>query len=301
MIDALPPADRLRRAAIEAAGLSCIIGVITLMFAGPAILAFLTTDLTKAPPNWLQEEGGVRNGMYSGGVPDFFGNGGDEDDPIVDVPDEDPTHKAAAGGAEPAPLTLATVTPIGVPTKKPAPKPPEKKPPATPKPTGSGGGEGAGTGSGSAEAASEGGTLARGSADAAKSTKPPKCGGANPQVVKINDTTYDVDRDLVEYYGASPARINTLGYGLGYNENGEKGWLIGGFGCSNPVYKAGLRSKDVLQFVNDKPVNNVFQLVGLWLQLKAKKSFEIQVLRKGKKMTFIYNVKDLPGGRPDGK
>ena len=116
------------------------------------------------------------------------------------------------------------------------------------------------------------------------------CSEPHPQITQIDPTHWRVEKDLVEYYTSSIPIFNTLGYSKKYDENGEKGWLIGGFGCKGPLYKAGLRSKDVIQEVNGKKTNTVAQIIGLWLFSKKKGLFEVKLLRKGKPMTLYYDV-----------
>jgi hypothetical protein len=116
------------------------------------------------------------------------------------------------------------------------------------------------------------------------------CAEPHPQIKQVDSTHWRVEKDLVEYYTSSIPIFNTLGYSRKYDENGQKGWLIGGFGCKGPLYKAGLRSKDVIQEVNGKKTNTVAQIIGLWLFSKKKGVFEVKLLRKGKPMTFYYDV-----------
>lgn len=116
------------------------------------------------------------------------------------------------------------------------------------------------------------------------------CTEPHPQIRQLDGTHWEVEKDLVEYYTSSIPIFNTLGYSKKYDENGVKGWLIGGFGCKGPLYKAGLRSKDVIQEVNGKKTNTVAQIIGLWLFSKKKGTFEVKLLRKGKPMTLYYEV-----------
>lgn len=150
---------------------------------------------------------------------------------------------------------------------------------------------------GSADAAGDGaGTTpeAAGQADAKpprKSGRSGKCAEPNPAIAKLGDTMWSVQRDLIDYYTANMERFNSLGYSHKWeDESGAKGWQIGGFGCSSPLWKAGLRSQDVIQEVNGKKTNNVVQLIGIWISQRKKADFEVRVLRKGEPVVLSYRV-----------
>lgn len=118
-----------------------------------------------------------------------------------------------------------------------------------------------------------------------------KCAETNPAIHKVASTTWTVERTLVDYYASSMDRFNSLGYSHKWTDDtGQKGWQIGGFGCSSPLWKAGLRSQDVIQLVNGKKTNNVLQLFGIWMSQRNKAKFEVQVLRKGKPMVLSYQI-----------
>lgn len=126
------------------------------------------------------------------------------------------------------------------------------------------------------------------------------CADPHPQITKVGDKHWQIEKDLVDYYTSSIAVFNTLGYSRKYDENDVKGWLIGGFGCKGPLYKAGFRSKDVIQLVNGHKTNNVAQILGVWLTSKKYGDFEIVFWRKGQVITHTYTVPkdEKPGKKP---
>jgi hypothetical protein len=117
-----------------------------------------------------------------------------------------------------------------------------------------------------------------------------RCGEAFPGVTKVADDSFHIDREVVDYYTASIARLNTLGYSRRYEEGEVKGWMVGGFGCKSPLWHGGLRARDVVQVVNGKKTNNVLQIFGLWAGQRNKDQFEVTVLRKGKLVTLHYTI-----------
>ena len=114
-----------------------------------------------------------------------------------------------------------------------------------------------------------------------KKGKSNRCATPHPNVRTGADGIIEVDRTLVEYYTASLNRFMELGYSEPYERNGIKGFFIGGFGCTSPVYKAGLRRGDVLMTVNGKNTRTWVGVYLLYKKLRKETDFEVQVLRKG--------------------
>ena len=147
--------------------------------------------------------------------------------------------------------------------------------------------DGAGQGTGTTPNATDG-TEAK---PARKPGRSGKCAEPNPAIRKVADATWSVQRDLIDYYTATMDRFNSLGYSHKWDgEDGSKGWQIGGFGCSSPLWKAGLRSQDVIQEVNGKKTYNVLQLIGIWISQRKKEDFVVHVLRKGEPVVLSYKV-----------
>ncbi len=116
------------------------------------------------------------------------------------------------------------------------------------------------------------------------------CGGAHDQVRKTGKASWHIDRSLVKYYTASVKRFNSLGYSRAYDEGGHKGWYITGFSCASPVYKGGLRPRDVILSVNGKPTSTALQMFGLWTRWARHSDFDVKVLRRGKVITLRYQI-----------
>lgn len=110
------------------------------------------------------------------------------------------------------------------------------------------------------------------------------------QIEQVGDRTWLVERRLVEYYGASIARLESLGWSGRYSEEGEQGWRIGGFGCNSPLYHAGLRRGDVIQSVNGRPTKNILQILATWHKLRKHDDFEVVVLRGGETLRLRYRL-----------
>lgn len=123
-----------------------------------------------------------------------------------------------------------------------------------------------------------------------KKGKKAKCPESHPDVRLADSGTYEVTRTSIDYYTASIERFNQLGWSEAYREDGTKGWKIGGFSCKGILWHAGLRSGDIIQTINGKKTNNALQVIWLYTTMRAKKDFEVVVLRKGERKTLKFHV-----------
>ncbi len=125
----------------------------------------------------------------------------------------------------------------------------------------------------------------------AKAGSKGKCPADHPQIVKVGDNHWQISRDLVDYYTRSIAHLSELGgYNKLYKEGDVKGRYIAGFGCRSPLWQGGLRSKDVVQTINDKKVTTVLQILGIWLGQRKRDHFEVLVWRNGRNVTLTYDI-----------
>jgi hypothetical protein len=226
----------------------------------------------------LMPEPARRVTLAVGGLPsaaDVLSEGADGDDDEAEVA-EPPDAPPPASAPPPAPaVAQADVgTPAPAPSAEPAATEPTPAPPAEPAPPPQPKDD---------EAVAE--------ARARKKGRSGKCGEPHPDIVEVEPGHWEIQRSLVEYYGSSVERFNSLGYSRRYEgEDGTKGWQVGGFGCQSPLWKAGLRSKDVLQAINGRKTNNVVQLFGIWLGQRNKDDFVLEILRKDRPLTLHYTL-----------
>lgn len=145
------------------------------------------------------------------------------------------------------------------------------------------GGDGAGDGQGTGEGD------ASGHAGARKGRKS-RCSKDHPQIQARAERSYVVDRELVEHYTSSFERLKSLGWSGPYNEGDLRGWQISSFGCNSVLYHAGLRRGDVIQSVNGRATKNVLQVFMSWKKLRKYDTFDVVLVRKGKRMTYRYKL-----------
>lgn len=205
--------------------------------------------------------------------------------PPSDVPDVD---DAPPSEAKPQPGGGSSASSPPTPPS-PAPKPPKPKPGDGGTGGGDGGGDGKGSGSGSGDASDdvdEGAGGGRGGRPGRRG----RCADPFPGVEPLGNDHWKVDRGIIDYYTSNMQRFNSLGSSRRYNEDGERGWYISSFGCMSPLWKAGLRPRDVVQSVNGRPTNNALQIFSIWTAQRKRAQFEVKVLRRGKSITLFYTV-----------
>jgi membrane-associated protease RseP (regulator of RpoE activity) len=125
-----------------------------------------------------------------------------------------------------------------------------------------------------------------------RSARSGRCKKDHPQIRTRDDGTVEIDRSLVRHYTRHLDEFLSLGVSGPYNEDGLRGWRIEGFGCTNPVYKAGFRKGDVLLTVNGKKTRTWPQVVFLYQTLKAKDRFDFEVSRRGQPVSLTFVVVD---------
>lgn len=153
---------------------------------------------------------------------------------------------------------------------------------------GEGDGEGEGVGDGSGDGEGHATPKRR------RRTRSQRCAKPHPNVRKGADGIMEVDRSLVEYYTKSLERFMELGYSEPYEREGIKGFYVGGFGCTSPVYKAGFRRGDMLITVNGKKTRTWIGVFLLYKKLRKQTDFEVVLLRRGdeKPRTMHFRIVD---------
>ena len=101
---------------------------------------------------------------------------------------------------------------------------------------------------------------------------------------------WTVDREIVDYYTASIARFNSLGWSGPYKADDLKGWKIGGFSCNSPLHFAGLRRGDIVLSVNGQNTRTWLQVFGAYTKLRSKNELQVEIVRRGKPHTLRYTL-----------
>ncbi|MCB9664056.1 MAG: hypothetical protein H6732_08070 [Alphaproteobacteria bacterium] len=201
-----------------------------------------------------------------------------------------------APAPEPVPELAEEVAAVEIPATTPEPEPAATEAPADDA-VAEADGDAEGEDEGSDEDEDEGEEDAAQDEPVAATSAPPRprrnrCGPDNPAIRPLGPDRFEVERELVLYHTASLARIQALAGGGPFRDKdkGVKGWQIRNFGCNNPLFKGGLRNRDVIQAVNGRKTNTVVQILGIWLGQRHRSDFEVQVLRKGRPLTLHYRL-----------
>jgi len=117
-----------------------------------------------------------------------------------------------------------------------------------------------------------------------------RCKKTSADVEPMDDGSFEVNRTIVEHYTHSLKNFNSLGWSGPYNENGQRGWKIGGFGCNSPLHFAGLRRGDIVKTVNGKKTNTWLQVFGVYTKLKHHDDFVVAVVRRGELIHLRYRL-----------
>ncbi|MEQ1501246.1 MAG: hypothetical protein ABMB14_03405 [Myxococcota bacterium] len=117
-----------------------------------------------------------------------------------------------------------------------------------------------------------------------------KCTDPHPHVRVGRDGVVEIDRSLVDEYTKNLESFMSLGYSKPYDDDGLKGWYIGGFSCTSPVNKAGFRRGDVLLSVNGKNTRSWVGVYLLYQKLKNRSDFEVELVRKGEPVKLHFRV-----------
>jgi hypothetical protein len=144
----------------------------------------------------------------------------------------------------------------------------------------------------SAGAAVGKGTAAKGTGTPGRKQKRSRrrCPKTYDGIVRRPDGVFQIERSIVKYYTSSLKRFNTLGWSK--NNKDGKGWIISGFNCQGPMWHGGMRRGDIVLSVNGKKTNNMLQILRLYPKLRNQRRFEVDVIRKDRKLTLRYEIVD---------
>lgn len=125
----------------------------------------------------------------------------------------------------------------------------------------------------------------------------PQAGGREPceevpEVTQINATKWKVNRDLIDYYATHLRQLDkqagtSTAHGKDAVPIGVRVYLPR---CS-VLRKVGLRNKDIILSINDRPVATLPQAIKTWLALRNERDFTVVIRRKGVgQVTHTYRV-----------
>lgn len=111
-------------------------------------------------------------------------------------------------------------------------------------------------------------------------------------IKKIDDTTYEIDKDLV-----AKALVNPMALAKGARivpamKNGKpEGFKLYAIRPSSVFAKLGLNNGDTLTAVNGFELNSADKALEVYTKLRESTSLELEVTRRGKPVTLKYSIK----------
>lgn len=165
----------------------------------------------------------------------------------------------------------------------------------------------------SASSASSGGTASSGSASGADGVsdtvaesrtlregsqgKPPR-GKKKPceaidEVQQINDTTWRVERDILDWYATHLRELEKqAGVSSHRGEDGKRDGAKLYLPRCSLLKQGGLRNGDIIHRVNGRKVNTIPQGVATWLAVRGQSRLTVELTRKnGDQLTHVYRLK----------
>jgi general secretion pathway protein C len=132
----------------------------------------------------------------------------------------------------------------------------------------------------------------------AVAVSPPPVAGDDMQasidsgIKKLNDTTFEIDRALVDKVIANPMAFTKGARVVPAMKNGKpEGIKLYAIRPTSPYAKLGLTNGDTLQSINGFELNSVEKGLEIYGKLREATSLEVEVLRRGKPVTLKYTIR----------
>lgn len=112
-------------------------------------------------------------------------------------------------------------------------------------------------------------------------------------IEQISETSYVVDRSLIDKYLQDIDSISNLGRALLHRgPDGQfDGYRLSAIRRGTLGDKLGIKNGDVIHAVNGMPLNSVQGAMAAYQTLMNERSFSFEVTRRGQKMTMEYQVR----------
>ncbi len=111
-------------------------------------------------------------------------------------------------------------------------------------------------------------------------------------IKKINDTTFEIDKSLVDKVTANPMAFMRGARIVPAMKNGKpQGIKLYAIRPSSPYAKLGLTNGDTLQSINGFELTSAEKGLEIYAKLREATSLEVDVLRRGKPVTLKYTIR----------
>jgi general secretion pathway protein C len=111
-------------------------------------------------------------------------------------------------------------------------------------------------------------------------------------IKKIDDTTYEIDKSLVDKVIANPMAFTRGARVVPAMKNGKpEGIKLYAIRPTSPYAKLGLTNGDTLQSINGFELNSMEKGLEIYGKLREATSLEVEIQRRGKPVTLKYRIR----------
>ena len=109
-------------------------------------------------------------------------------------------------------------------------------------------------------------------------------------IQKVDENYFLIDREYVSYYVRNTNEAKDFGRVRWHkNVKGDiDGFKLYRIKCESPLYKAGLRNKDLLTPVDGTSIDSYGAALAVWFRMKFRKKFTVDIVRKREQITLHY-------------
>ena len=111
-------------------------------------------------------------------------------------------------------------------------------------------------------------------------------------IKKIDDTTYEIDRSLVDKVLANPMALAKGARVMPSSKNGEpNGFKLYAVRPNSVFSKLGFSNGDTLNGVNGMQLNSMDRAMEVYAKVRDASSIQVEVTRRGKPVTLNYTIR----------
>lgn len=127
----------------------------------------------------------------------------------------------------------------------------------------------------------------------------PPCPEATVSIARVSDTSWFIDRELIEFYATNMKELQKLGVVYRHRDKVTK--ELDGFGVSlarcSVLREGGLRSGDVVHDINGRVIHGVPQAIMAYFALRKEPELFVRITRKGQPLVLAYTIEQPVKGR----
>ncbi len=110
------------------------------------------------------------------------------------------------------------------------------------------------------------------------------------RVKKINDTTYEVEREIVEQFLVNPAKVGARATPV--QKDGKiTGVRLFGVRRNSPLAAIGVKNGDSIHAINGYELTSIDKMLEAYEKLKSSDNFTVSMTRRGKPVEMRYQIR----------